>query len=348
MPLRIPTLVGLWLAAVCAQLSAAEFSLGRPTAALMPLQNQAGHLSAGQALHQGVERELVLQLNLASAEDVRNVMRSLRIRSTADLSADRLRRVRPALQTDWLVFITLHDVSLRIVPALTASAQVYRADTGELHWSGLVARSGLNGLPWLGLGVTYDIPDLAGEVALQLAADIAGAVSSPALASSQQAFADGRKWALVPLAGLTRKQGTANAATVTEAVRDVSQQLGLQLVSPNVISEILRRQGVLRWGEVTRELRVELASERAVAAILTGAVEIYEVTGSATAPQPRVEISLRLVDAATGNILWSGAIERSGSHRKGPFGAGRVHSRGELAQRVTRELLSNLQRSEAF
>lgn len=348
MLLRVPTLLGLWLVAVCAQLPAADIPLNKPPAALLPLQNQAGHLEAGQALHQEVQRELELRLSLARAESVRNVMRSLRIRSAADLSADRIRRVQPALQTEWLIFITLHDVNLRVVPALTASAQVFRAETGELYWSGLVGRSGLKGLPWLGLGVTHHLPDLAREVGLQLAADIADALSSPSVASAQAALDDGRKLALVPLAGLTPKQGTANAATVTEAVRDISQELGLQLVSPNRISEILRRQGVLRWGEADRALREELVSAYAVSAILTGAVEVYEVTGGTTAPEPRVEISLRLVDAATGNILWSGAIERSGSHRKGPFGAGRVHSRGELAQRLTKELLTNLQRSEAF
>jgi hypothetical protein len=135
---------------------------------------------------------------------------------------------------------------------------------------------------------------------------------------------------------------------MTEVVRDVGQELGLQFISPNIISGILRRQETLIWGGATRELREALVTECDAGAILTGAVEIYEVTGSETAPEPRVGISLRLVDAATGNILWTGASERSGFHKKGPFGAGRIHSRGELARQLTKKLLVELQQSKSF
>lgn len=344
---RIPTLAGLWLVAACTPLVAAQLPSSRPSAAVLPLQNQAGHLSAGKALHQGVERELELRFNLVRTEHVRNVMRSLRIRSSADLSADRLRLARSALQVDWLISITLHDIDRRQIPAMTASAQILRADNGELFWSGLVGRSGLSGLPWLGLGVTHRATDLAREVAQQLADAIEKAIGSTTSANAID-LEGVEKWALVPLSGLTPKNGTANAATITEVVRDVGQELGLQLVSPNIISGILRSQETILWGGATRELREALVTECDAGAILTGTVEIYEVTGSELEPEPRVGISLRLVDAATGNILWTGASERSGFHKKGPFGAGRIHSRGELARQLTKKLLVELQRSKSF
>ena len=63
---RAPTLAGLWLIAACTPLVAAQLPSSRPAAAVLPLQNQAGHLSAGKALHQGVERELELRFNLPS------------------------------------------------------------------------------------------------------------------------------------------------------------------------------------------------------------------------------------------------------------------------------------------
>ena len=345
MLLRLPTLASLLLVSVCMPLAAAEIQLSKPAAALLPIQNQAGHMSAGMALHQGVQRELELRLKLAEAERVRNVMRSLRIRSAADLSADILVPAQSALEVEWLVYLTLHDVDPREVPAMTASAQIFRAGNGELFWSGFVGKSGFNGLPWLGMGVTQNIPDLAREVAQLLAEAIEDALDSSASAAPQPSLDSAPIWALVPLAGLTPKEGTVSAATVTEAIRDVAQELSLQLVSPNRVSEVLRQQDEILWGQVPRGLREELVAEFGVGAILTGTVEVYEVVGSSSAPEPRVGLSLRLVDSATGNILWTGAIERSGFHKKGPFGAGRVSSRGELAKRLTRQLLLDLQRS---
>ena len=48
------------------------------------------------------------------------------------------------------------------------------------------------------------------------------------------------------------------------------------------------------------------------------------------------------VDAKTGEILWTGSIERKGSASQSVFRLGRVYSRGALALRMTNVLVDRL------
>jgi len=260
-----------------------------------------------------------------------------------------LRQLSEELGADWLVSCTLHDADRRLVPQITLSARVYSGSTGELVWAGFQGSSGIDRRKVLGLGTIEDLESLIPIVVTRLFADLT-TVNGQETADSRShgpLGVDVGSLAIVPFAGSTRRRATSNAEAVTEATRARFFQLGIDLVSPNLSQGIIRRQQSGQWGGVTANTREELRSVGGADLILTGAVETYEVGGSEFEPEPKVAIALRLLDAESGRILWTGSMEREGWDRQGLLGLGRVHSLGALTGKMLEILTKRLLRDIA-
>jgi curli biogenesis system outer membrane secretion channel CsgG len=57
-----------------------------------------------------------------------------------------------------------------------------------------------------------------------------------------------------------------------------------------------------------------------------------------TGQVPQIAVTLRIVDAATGQIVWAGNASRTGKDRETVFGMGRVDSLNTLAEMTAQEL----------
>jgi TolB-like protein len=338
--LRLSSILGLTplvvalLGPVPAGADAAE-----PTTVLLPIQNRAGDQAAAQAVERTLRLALGVRGRLVDPEPTRDALRRLRIRNGDRAVPRLLRLLGERLGADWLVSATLHDAERRLVPRATVSVRLYSVSTGQLAWAGFHGASGVDHRTLLGLGAIRDLDALAALVVQELLED---------LPSSAGAEIDPREdavgtLAIVPFGGHTVRRATAHAETVTEASRAVLLGDGARLVSPNESFDILRRLQAGQWGGVTAETREALRQARADA-ILTGAVEVYEVTGSEAEPNPRVGVAMRLVDASSGHILWTGAEERTGHGGLDLLGLGRVRSRGALTEQIVQSLTRRLRR----
>ena len=226
--------------------------------------------------------------------------------------------------------------------SVTLSARAYVE--GELRWVGFRAASGLDRRTLLGMGVETDLEALTLAAADRLMAELEKALASPGGGGTLgRAGATEGRWALLPFTGLTSRSATANAETVTEAARAAALEQGISLLSPNRVSELLRQQRVVRWDQLTEDVRTSLLADGGAEVILTGSVEIYEA-GGGPEPEPEVSVAMSLVDTATGNTLWSGALERRARDLERPFGLGRIFSHGALAQRLVTRLTNRLLR----
>lgn len=86
----------------------------------------------------------------------------------------------------------------------------------------------------------------------------------------------------------------------------------------------------------------KLGEESGVQGIFTGIVREYEMTRVGRESFPLVSIEIRLLDAATGRVVWSASHTRRGGPTM-PFTSWReVHTLGELTTKMCRELLSPL------
>jgi hypothetical protein len=108
---------------------------------------------------------------------------------------------------------------------------------------------------------------------------------------------------------------------------------------------VVARRRVVGWGSVDQEARDELRDECGAGFVLTGTVESYDVSGSIAETQPFVAFGMRLVRADTGQIMWTGGLEKRGWSRQSVFRFGRVHSRGGLAGAMMQTMIGDLMQS---
>lgn len=314
--------------------------------ALFPVQDRVGDSAAVAAIDLALRGELGRLGRLVGPGETRDALRRLRIRNGDRVAPLLLRQLGAELRADWLATATLHETERSLVPGLTLSVRLYSTRTGELLWTGFRGQSGIDRRTVLGLGTISEVEDLAPLVARDLLRELPQAAGEGGATVPR----DGRRSrlgtvAVVPFTGSTAWQPTLSAEAVTEAAQARLFADGIPLVSPNRLHDVLRRLQGGQWGGVTAETRVALARTAAADSILTGAVETYDLGGGDGEPEPLVAIGLRLLEASTGRILWTGSAERRGWDHPGLFRRGRIHSRGALVSRVLEDLARRLDRA---
>lgn len=341
-------LVGLSVGITAGASLAGDFTASR-VVALLPIQDRVGDRGAAAAVEQALSQALEKRVQVLDRDRTRSVMRRMRLRDVDAAPSDSLRGLAEELGADWLVSATVRDAERRDAPRLTVSARVYRGSTGELSWVGFEGGSGLDGRGVLGLGVIPEletlVPRVVGRLELELERKPSQSGDSNVHSRRRSGTVLGRV-VVVPFAGLTPHRPTANAETVTEAARAALLAAGVSLVSPGCANEALGRRRFLRWGGVDAETRRLLRDVCNADSILTGSVERYDVAGAEMEPEPRVALALRLLEAGTGRILWTGASERRGWDHQALFRLGRVHSRGVLTEAMMRSLIRRLVREQ--
>ena len=324
--------------------NAAEAAAPRPTVALAPVQDRAGDQRAAREVESALRARIAEFARVVDAATARDLLRSRRVRDLDAETPERLRETARDLGADWLLSVIVHDAWRRGAPSLTVSARAYRGVTGELRWTGFEGASGLDSRTVLGLGEILELDRLADRLADRLLAD--WRASGPEAGSSPEGR--GAAVAIVPFDGLTPRRSAAAAEAVTEATRTALHRLGLRQVAPGCTAEALRRQRGTGGRGVDATSRRALRLACGADLVLTGEVERYERLGAEFDPEPMVAIAARLVDADTGRILWTGAVERSGWDGQGLFRLGRVHSVGTLVKLTTMKLARRLRSTRSL
>mgnify|MGYP002814035932 CR=1 FL=1 len=86
-----------------------------------------------------------------------------------------------------------------------------------------------------------------------------------------------------------------------------------------------------------------LAQETGVQGVFEGTVRDFDFTRS-TPPRPLISVEVRLVDVATGNIVWSTSITRTGKPIIPFLGLGGTRTLAELTEDVAADLVARLPR----
>lgn len=247
------------------------------------------------------------------------------------------------------------------VPQITLAASLYQAgkdeagnDTVVLAWAGFAAASGLDQRRVLGLGIIDDSEELARQAATRLLDGVLTTSASAKPAPGHPSRTGFRRAAgpvaigpvaigpvaVVPFRGIVERDATRAAATVADLALAVLFAEEVEVLSPGIVRDVLRREEVEVRGEVRRDVRAALAKAGA-RTILTGTVESWAIQGSVE-PNPHVALGARLVDAKTGAILWIDGVDRQGSDFEAAFGTGGIHARGALAQSLMNSLIRGM------
>lgn len=320
---------------------------GAAVVMLYPVQDRTGDSRAAAVLENALRIELANLGDLVGATQARDSLRRLRLRNGDQATPADIRRLRDELSADWLVAATLHDAERLQVPRVTVSARVYDSRSGELIWAGFQGSSGLDRRKLLGFGVIEELEVLVPVVVGRLMSSLLERRGEPGSVAQQRrkvkAGGGGPgRLAIVPFSGVTSRRALASAETATEAARAAILEAGLELCPRYCVDEVMRVLRTNAWGGVDTEVRQALRDSCGAAVVLTGAVERYDVGGGELEPEPHVTVALRLLDAETGHIVWTDALERRGWGRQGLLRLGRIHSRGELTEKMLRTMTARL------
>lgn len=106
---------------------------------------------------------------------------------------------------------------------------------------------------------------------------------------------------------------------------------GYRLVEPGELTRLQQKLGIGFHGGAVAPLPEVLVDELGVGTIVTGIVtEFLPSRGGDSEIGPHVELTLRMIDARTGELTAAASVVRDGADTETLFGIGRTDAIGEL------------------
>lgn len=343
---RVATVTAMLLAAAAAASAVAPAAATEPArVALMPVQDRSGDPEALAALESALRVELGRFHPLVEPETIRNAMRTTRLRDPGAGPPAALDALAERVGADWCFLATLHAAGRGHVPQASVSARIVERGRRHLAWAGFESVSGLDAMGALGIGRVERLEELLPVLARRLVEDFAGDPRRRRRAPTarggflREPVTNVGTVAVIPFDAVEARDPTIAAETVTNLALAVLHRRGVTIADPAAVEELLRRRGVRSRGGLDALSRGALRAALGPELFLTGTVERYDLEGSPLSPEPVVALSARLLGAADGRILWLDGIEWTGRDTTGPFGLGRVHATGVMAERMITALV---------
>jgi TolB-like protein len=115
------------------------------------------------------------------------------------------------------------------------------------------------------------------------------------------------------------------------------------VVDMGEVEKSLIEERVRSLSDMNYQIIRNVANRLHVQALVLGTVEEYQMVRTGTDEVPVVSISARIVDAASGEILWVMSHSRAGSDREKLFGMGRIESFSKLTGVVVDEMVRTIE-----
>ncbi len=94
---------------------------------------------------------------------------------------------------------------------------------------------------------------------------------------------------------------------------------------------------------LTVEDLIKVKEKTKVQAVFEGTVKQYEMTSTGSGTFPIISVEARLVDTETGNVIWMATSTRRGGPKMPIIGFGEIHTLGELAQKICKNLVAKIE-----
>ena len=156
-----------------------------------------------------------------------------------------------------------------------------------------------------------------------------------------------REHARVAVFPFENLSGKADAGELLTRVffTELAGRGGYDVIEPGAVDAVLDTLGIRNPGSVTSaQLRAAGDTLRASRIVLGSVLESGTVRGE-EGDLPSLGLSVRLVDPASGTVLWTGMRFRSGDDHETLFGWGRERSAERLASKVARDLVDRMLRA---
>ena len=149
-----------------------------------------------------------------------------------------------------------------------------------------------------------------------------------------------KRMAVLPFESLTNDEYAGEKIRKSVITELLSR--GVDVVEPGEVTRVLIEQKIKSLSSVRTTDLQNLAKTLGVEALMMGSVEAYGISRGISVSYPEVTINLRLVEASSGNIIWSVCQTSGGaSFWTRHFGAEGI-SLSEAAKKVVKEAIDTL------
>lgn len=152
---------------------------------------------------------------------------------------------------------------------------------------------------------------------------------------------EGVKLAMLSFDNLSKTQG-AGKSMESIILTEFLKSSPVRIVEPGEVAAALSEERVRLATSIPRETIQALGKKLGVDLFMVGVVHEYEMqtaSGAGGSGQvPVIALTLRIVDAASGEIVWAINAARGGSDKETVFGIGRIKSLNALADDIAKEI----------
>jgi TolB-like protein len=147
--------------------------------------------------------------------------------------------------------------------------------------------------------------------------------------------------AILPFENLSKAPGagkTLEGMVLVEFLKSTP----LAIVDPGEVAAALSKERVRIATSMSKEALDAVAANLRVDLVLVGTLHDYDMqttTGAGGSGQvPVLAMTVRILDARTGGIVWAANATRRGTDRETVFGIGRIHSLNTLAEETAADM----------
>ncbi|HET6350021.1 MAG TPA: CsgG/HfaB family protein [Candidatus Krumholzibacteria bacterium] len=117
-----------------------------------------------------------------------------------------------------------------------------------------------------------------------------------------------------------------------------------EVLDPGIFAATLKQVTGARIPEdsLTPEQLKKLGEAAGVQGIFIGSVSQYEMMPTGAGPFPVITVDVRFIDVGTGTVVWTASASERGGPKTPIIGVGEVHTLGELADRLSSEMVGSL------
>ncbi len=149
------------------------------------------------------------------------------------------------------------------------------------------------------------------------------------------------KMAILPFDNLSNTQG-AGKSMENLALIEFLKRSSIKVVDPGEVSAALSKERIRLATSIPKETIRTLGTDLGVGLLMMGIVHQYEMQtasgASGSGNVPVIAVTLRIIDAESGDIVWACTATRRGNDREIVFGIGKIQSLNALAEETAVEL----------
>lgn len=307
-----------------------------PRLALIPLANHSGSMQGARSIEAGLRVRLTAAgFELVAADTLRELMRGHRLRLIGECDSSSAALIAAATGAEVIVTGAIELYLEQENPEVAVNLRAYDCQGGKVVWLNRCALSGEGEAGLFGIGRISVAETLAEKVldrllmknSAKLIAQRADAFKEPA--GKDRALAARGRVAVIEMDNSCDFAGAG--AVATGALLYELQRRGYRLLEPGELTRLQQKLGIDFQGGAVAPLPDVLADEFGVGTIVTGIVTGFlPARGIDGEVGPHIELTLRLIDARTGELAAAASVVHDGADTQTLFGLGRTYPIGEL------------------